>query len=222
MEVDPAGPKTGLLLVCGVVAGPLFVMTFIAAGADACRLLSAAAFDQLAGPWPVRVGPDRQLSGCWRAVAGVCRGPSRELERYAASPLGAHTRGVVGCGLLGAGAFVTDSGYPPGSPVSVEEPTLHGILHNLSAGVGFPALIAACLVFARRFARQGKTGLSLYSAASALAVLAFVVLAGYGFGRTGGLSEVAGPFQRISVGAGWTWLTVLALVSLRDERAPPP
>ena len=90
-------------------------------------------------------------------------------------------------------------------------------MHNLSAGVGFPALIAACLVFARRFARQGKIGLSLYSAASALAVLAFVVLAGYGFGRTGGLSEVAGLFQRISDGAGWTWLTVLALVSLRDE-----
>jgi hypothetical protein len=45
------------------------------------------------------------------------------------------------------------------------------------------------------------------------------VLAGYGFGRTGVLSEVAGLFQRISVGAGWTWLTVLALVSLRDERA---
>jgi hypothetical protein len=115
--------------------------------------------------------------------------------------------------LLGAGLFVTDpdSGYPPGSPVPFEQPTLHGTLHNLSAGVGFPAIIAACLLFARRFASQGKHGWSRYSAASAVAVLVFVVLASYGFGRTGGFSELAGLFQRIAIVTVWAWLALLAL-----------
>lgn len=130
--------------------------------------------------------------------------------------------GLWAVGLLGAGIFVTDptAGYPPGTPAKLPDPSMHGILHNLSAGLGFPALVAACLVFARRFAAQGQRGWARYCALSGVVVLISTVLAGYGFPRTEGLGELGGLFQRIAVVCGWGWLTALALLLLLSGSPP--
>ena len=209
---------TGLLL-CGAVAGPLFAATVLIEGA------TRADYDPLRHSISsLALGPAGWVQTVNFLVAGALSlafavGLRRSLRGTAGSRWGPNLVGLWGVGLLGAGLFTTDpdSGYPPGSPFPLEEPTLHGVLHNLSAGVGFPALIAACLVLARRFATQGRRAWSLYSAASAVVILAFVILASYGFGRTGAVSDLAGLFQRISVMAGWAWLTVVALGSLRER-----
>jgi Protein of unknown function (DUF998) len=207
------------LLVCGLIAGPLFMTTVVVEGA------LRPGYDPLRHSISsLAVGPSGWVQTVnFLAAGALSLAFARGLRDTVRTRWGPMLVGLWAVGLLGAGRFLTDpdSGYPPGSPVPVEEPTVHGILHNLSAGVGFPALVAACFVFARRFAAQGRRGWSLYSAASAVVILVFVVLASYDFGRTGGLSDVAGLFQRTSVGAGWVWLTVLALASLREVGAHP-
>jgi hypothetical protein len=58
--------------------------------------------------------------------------------------------GLWAVGLLGAGLFLTDpdSGYPPGSPVPVEEPTVHGIQHTCRLVSASPpsSRLASCLL----------------------------------------------------------------------------
>jgi hypothetical protein len=80
---------------------------------------------------------------------------------------------IYGIGLLGAGAFVADpaSGYPPGVPVPASL-SRDGLLHFVFGAIGFYALIAACFVFARRFAAEKQRG---WAAVSALIGIAFFV-----------------------------------------------
>jgi hypothetical protein len=129
--------------------------------------------------------------------------------------------GLWAVGLIGAGIFVTDptAGYPPGTPAKIENPSVPGILHNLSAGLGFPALVVACLVFARWFAARRERGWAFFSALSGVFLLISVVLASYAFPRTEGLGLFGGLFQRIAVVCGWGWLTALAIYLLMKRSA---
>jgi hypothetical protein len=68
--------------------------------------------------------------------------------------------------MVAAALFSADpaDGFPPGTPVG---PPLtiswHGMVHLLVAGIAFLALIAACFVFARRFAAAGRCGWAAFS-----------------------------------------------------------
>jgi len=129
---------------------------------------------------------------------------------------------VWGVGLVGAGVFVTDpvSGYPPGTPVLPAQPSWHGVLHDLVFSLpAFAALVLACAVMTRAFARRHQPGWALYSALTGAAVLVFFVLATAGFGQAGALVATAGLWQRLSVGAGWVWLTALAVHAHRGTSA---
>ncbi|MEP7105859.1 MAG: DUF998 domain-containing protein, partial [Chloroflexota bacterium] len=68
---------------------------------------------------------------------------------------------LYGLGLVGAGIFVADpmNGFPPGTPSGRPATiSVHGILHLVSAAVGFLGLVAACVVLARRFASERRRG----------------------------------------------------------------
>jgi hypothetical protein len=85
-----------------------------------------------------------------------------------------------GLGLIGAGMFLADPahGFPPGTPAGATQMSGHGLLHFVFGGIGFYALIAACFVFARRFAGLGRRGWAGYSVFSGLAFfLAFAAIA---------------------------------------------
>jgi hypothetical protein len=74
--------------------------------------------------------------------------------------------GAVGVGLVAAGVFVADpaDGFPPGTPPGRPDTlSWHGGLHFLVAGLAYLWLIAACFVFARRFAATGRRGWAWYS-----------------------------------------------------------
>lgn len=80
--------------------------------------------------------------------------------------------GLYGLVLVAAGVFTTDPmyGFPPGAPEGLPEAlSWHAIVHQLTFLLAFLGLIAAQLVFARRFWSVGDRGFALYSALTALA-----------------------------------------------------
>src|SRR5262249_28771813 len=125
--------------------------------------------------------------------------------------------GAVGLGTLGAGFFATDAvlGYPPGaSSVS----TLHGTLHTLLGTVAGFALIAACIVLARRFGRDPAwRGWASYSIV--VAILFFVFLIAEDEVTSPNPSAPSGLFQRLSLLVGWTWIALVA-IRLLTKKAP--
>ena len=125
--------------------------------------------------------------------------------------------GAAGAGLIGSGVFTTDpvSGYPPGTPDALTDPTRTGIAHNLAAVPVFAGLPAAALASGRRSWRSGQRRFSLYSAGTAAAMLATTALAGAGFSQSPRLVNLGGLFQRASIITGFAWLTALSAQALR-------
>jgi hypothetical protein len=107
--------------------------------------------------------------------------------------------------LVAAGVFVSD-------PVPSDATTVHGTVHNLVSLVVFGALTAACFTAARwRPTRMWRA----YCVLTGIAIAVLFVLAGSADPTDG----VPGLFQRASIVAGWTWL---ALLAVRTLRAVPP
>jgi hypothetical protein len=84
-------------------------------------------------------------------------------------------------------------------------------MHLISGSIGFLALIAACLIFARRFAGLGQRGWMGYSILTGLVVLVAVV------GISSGSQQAAviiGFF--ISGVLGLAWISALSLRLVRN------
>ena len=197
-----------VLLGCGAVGPPLFVVVFL-----------------VEGPFPAGYSPLRHPVsslaltefGWVQDVTFVVTGLL--LLGFAAG-LRDHGRwlpllvAVVGIGLIGAGFFPTDpvGGYP----VALTERTVQGHLHDAFSGLVFGGLPAACLVSARRSGGPWAR----YSVVTAVVFLAGFVLAGVGFAQGNALAPVGGLFQRITIIVGFAWLTALAGRLLRREYTP--
>jgi hypothetical membrane protein len=212
--------RTRLLLICGAVGGPLFVVAFLVEGA------TKDGYDPVRHP----VSSLALGDGGWAQVANFVVTGLLMLAfafglRAALRPGPAATWGpalimAYAIGLVGAGVFATDpvSGYPPGTAQMIQY-TAHGALHDLFSIPVFVALPAASFVLARRFRRHRRTGWAAYSVASGVLFLITFVLASLAFGQTEGLVEIGGLLQRTSITIGWGWLTLLAADLLRHPDA---
>lgn len=132
---------------------------------------------------------------------------------------------IFGLSLISAGIFVTGPalGYPPGVPISNQE-SLHSQIHGLSGLVAFASLAAACFVLSRRFVGDPQwRGWALYSVAiGVVVILSFVV------SNTAAALDMSGVWtnapigliQRIGIIGGWSWVSLLALRLLRQQRQP--
>jgi Protein of unknown function (DUF998) len=151
------------------------------------------------------------------AAAGLARAGDRAASSRAAPAL----IGAAGAGLVGSAVFTTDpvSGYPPGTPDALTQPSRSGIAHNLAAVPVFLALPAAALISSWRAARAGQRGFALYSGGTAVIMPAAMTLAAPGFGQSPRLVRFGGLFQRASIITGMAWLTAL---SARAPRHAPP
>jgi hypothetical membrane protein len=196
------------LLWFGAAAGPLYV---IVAGAQALAregfdpsrhavsLLSNGAFGWVQILNFVVVGTLVLL-----AAAGLRRVPAKGVDGRWVPRLVA----LYGTGLVAAGIFVADpaQGFPPGTPEGAPETvTWQGALHFAAAGVAFLALVAACLLFARRSAKQGQGGWSAYS----LATGCFFLAAWIALVATAGENRPANVAFALAVVAGWLWFTAV-------------
>jgi hypothetical protein len=209
---------TRALLACGVAAGPLYVVV------GAIEAFAREGFD------PTRHDLSLLANGKWGwihisllvasgllTVLGAA-GMSRALGGGRGGTWGPLLLGVYGLGLIGAGVFIADpvNGFPSGFPAGTYgDVSLHGLLHFVFGGVGFLGLIAACLVFARRFAVLGERRWAVFSMATG--VLYFAAFFGIAAGSQQGgsvLTLVVLAFT-VAVVLAWAWISALEARLLR-------
>jgi hypothetical protein len=196
------------LLGYGALAGPLYVAVSLA------QALLRRGFELTRHEWSLLAdGP----SG-WIQVVNFCLSGAMVLAfavglRRALTP-GRGARwaprliGLYGLGLVGAGVFRADPalGFPPGTADGPAAISWHGLLHLVSATVGFAGLIAACFVMAARFATEGRRG---WAIGSRLVGLAFATgFAGVASGAGGAVTTLG---FTAAVVLGWAWLSAVAI-----------
>jgi hypothetical protein len=219
------GPRqawTRRLLRCGVAAGPVFVAAFLVEGAvrDGYRPLRHPVSSLALGSrgW-IQTGNFAVAGTLFLAgAAGLARAGDPAASRRAAPAL----IGAAGAGLIGAALFPTDpvSGYPPQTPDALTRLSRTGTAHNIAAVPVFFGLPAAALASGWRSWRAGQRRFGLYSAGTAVTMLATMALAGAGFGQSPRLVNFGGLFQRVSIITGFAWLTSLSVRALQRARAP--
>lgn len=145
--------RLSLLLTGGALAGPLFLVASLAQGASRDGFSFTdhppSALSNGDFGW-MQIG-NFVVVGVMLAAAGVA---VRHTLAGPGSLWGPRLLMVFGVALAAAGIFPMDPafGFPPGTPAGMPSATsLHGVVHGLAFFVGFGALVAACLVFARRY-----------------------------------------------------------------------
>jgi len=177
---------TGKLLACGVAAGPLYIVI------GAAQALTRDGFDMRRHPLSLLSNGDLGwIQIATFIVAGVlvlagALGVRRRLHPGRGGTWGPILLALWGIGLIGSGIFVADpgAGFPPGVVVEEGAMSRSGMLHFVFGAVAFYALIAACLVFARRFHGLAERGWALYSLITGIGFL--VVFGGIASGAASG------------------------------------
>jgi len=214
---DPGMRVTRSLLGYGVLAGPVYVIAALAQALlrpgfdlahDDVSLLSNGSLGwiQIANFVVTGLMVTACAIGIRRALGGG-RGATWAPVLLA----------VYGVGLIGAGIFVADPmyGFPPGTAAG--RPTMittHGILHIVSAAIGFLGLVAACFVFARRFANQRRSGFAWFSGVTGVAFLA-----AFAGGASGSDSPAIVAAFWAALILAWVWIASLSVhLYRRPER----
>jgi Protein of unknown function (DUF998) len=213
VTIDMTARATRSLLTCGIVAGPFYVIVALIQG------FTRPGFELLHDDVSLLSNGDLgwiQIANFLITGALVIAGAAgmrRVLQGSRAGTWGPLLIGLFGLGLIGAGIFVADpmNGFPPGSPAGAPAGiSSHGLLHIVCAAVGFLGLIAACFVFARRFAALKERSWMAYSIATGL--IFFASFAGVASGSS--QAPVVIGFW-IGVVLAFAWIAVMA-ARLRD------
>ncbi|GAA4064781.1 DUF998 domain-containing protein [Nonomuraea soli] len=203
-RAEVAGP-TRTLLLCGTAAGPLYIVVVV------LQLLVRDGYD--IGRHPASVLSNGELGwlqiGNFAVTGLLFVAGAAGLRRVGAGTWGPRLIGVFGAGMVAAALFSADpvDGFPPGTPAG---PPLtvswQGLVHFLVSGLAFLALIAACFVFARRFAAEGRGGWAAFSAGVGTLFLAsWLALFALQGSRAGNLALAAA----IALALIWTSLTAV-------------
>lgn len=218
---DPATRVTKSLLGYGVLAGPLYVASWLiqAATRTGFSLRTDEASLLADGHLGWIQAATFLLTGAMVLAAAI--GIGRALGHSRAGTWMARLVAVYGLGLMAAGLFRADpmDGFPPGTPAGpARHLTWHGNLHVLVGGLGFLGLIAAAFVAARVFRRLGSPRWALASAAAGAIFLACNV-AGAGLGTR---HEVAyNLLLTAGIVVAWAWLTAASVHLYAAQRTVP-
>jgi hypothetical membrane protein len=204
---------TRALLTCGVIAGPLYIVVgllqmLIRPGFDIRR----HAFSLLSNGDLGWIQIANFLIAGLLTIAGAV-GMWQVLRGSRGGTWGPLLVGLYGLGLIGAGIFRADPalGFPPGTPEDATAISGHGMLHLLSGGIGFLCFVAACFVFARRFAALQQPRWAAYSIATG--VIFFAAFVGIASGSKGPVSVAFA----VAVVIAWVWISLMA-ARLKRER----
>lgn len=208
--------NTRTLLACGMVAGPFYLAVALAQaltrdGFDITRhAVSLLALGSLG--W-IQVA-NFVITGVLVMACAV--GLRRVLRGVPGGTMGPVLLGVYGVALMASAAFPADAGFgfplgtPEGPPATM---TTAGGLHFMAGGIGFMALIASCLVLARRYFASRAFGMAWFSIVTGVAFL----------GSFMGIAS--GPPRPATVLGLWAGLTLtwlwLAAVAWREGAAAP-
>lgn len=199
-----------LLLSCGAIAGPFFILVFLIEGAlrnkhDPLRQAVSA----------LAIGPRGWVQQANFIATGTLMfayafGLSSALRAYGGSFWVPVLVGIYALGLIGAGIFVTDR--PGLRDRSSERPKrgIRGILHDVCSLFAFITLFIAFVAFHQLFAAAGAYGWAVYSGASGVLFGIGFILFTRGFVSTGWLASISGLLQRITIAIGWIWLSLVA------------
>jgi hypothetical protein len=203
---------TRMLLLCGVVAGPLYVIM------GAIEILTRPGFEVTRHDLSLMSNGDwgwihislLVLTGLLTIAGAV--GMRRVLTGSRGGTWGPILVGIYGLGLIGAGFFVADPalGFPPGTPANAHAVSWHGLMHFVSGGIGFLGLIAACFVFARRFAAQRLRGWAVYCMATGVIYLAAFAGIAIGSNSVGVITTTVILAFSVAVVIGWAWISAMA------------
>ena len=207
-DCDPRTRVTKSLLGYGVLAGVVYVL--VAGIQEATRTGFDPTRDDVSllsnGPTGWIQIVNFVLTGLMVVAAAI--GVRRAIAGERGGTWGPILLGGYGVGLIAAGAFVADPafGFPAGAPAGAAPMSWHGTAHVFSGAIGFVALIAACFVFARRFAATGRRGWAVYSA-----VTGILFAAGFVGIATGSGSVPTTLAFTAAVLIAWAWVAALSV-----------
>ena len=202
---------TRALLICGLIAGPLYLIVGL------IQALTRPGFNILRHDLSLLANGDlgwiqiTNLVLTGLLVGAFAVGMRRALSAGPGQIWGPILLGIYSLGLIGAGFFTADPafGFPPGTPANAHTISWHGLLHIVTAGLGFLALIAACFVFARRFASRRQRGWAAFSLATGVIFLAAFVGVATGSGQTW---SVIGIWIGVVFAWAWIWASAWKLL----------
>ena len=211
---SPAQRVTKSLLGYGVLAGVTFEASILIQGLTrhGFRLAHDDASLLSNGPLGWIQIATFLVAGAMTIAAAA--GLRRALAGRAGGTWGPRLIAVYGAALMAAGALRADpaDGFGPGAPAGkAAHVSWHAAGHLISASIGFTALIVACFVVARYFARARQRGLAGYSRVTGLAFLA--AFAGVTTGSSAG--AVVLPFYA-GVLLAWIWIAVTSVYLYRQ------
>jgi hypothetical protein len=222
---DGSPSKRSGQILCGALAGPLFVTAFTAIGAGRrgydwrCYPVSSLAIGRQGWRQRTNFILAGVLYSC--AAAGLARADRRRIGPRAVPALIAG----VGIGLIGSGVFVTDyvGDLPREGPevknrrpagAGPTRPTRAGQMHNLCGIPVFAGIPIAGLASAATAVRSRDYRWACYSAASSTLMAGSFLLVGAAIRGRSRLRDKSGILQRISIATGLGWLSALSLRGL--------
>jgi hypothetical protein len=196
---------TRILLLCGAIAGPLFLLTVLIqdytrpAFDPRLQLLSLLSL----GEWGWVQIVNFVLAGVLNLL--YAGGLWRRLHPGRAGTWGPLLIGAYGFGLIAVGVFRTDpvKGFPPGAIASTG-PSWHGAIHALGGLFVFVVLAAALGVFVRFFLARKERWWAFYCLASAVLIILFF------FGSFTS-AVLTARFLRLGTLVGWMAASVIAI-----------
>jgi hypothetical protein len=202
----PAASTTRTLLACAVATAPLFGVVSLA------QAFTREGFDLTRHPLSVLSNGDLgwlQITNfliCGALTVAGAVGLHRVVRGTPGGTWAPRLILVNGVMMAAAGVFRMDptDGFPVGTPLG--QPTgmsWHSVMHMITGSIAFVALIAACFVLGRHFARTGRPG---FAVASRLSGLIFALGDGWAMtgGRAGSLTLCVGVLTAMA------WVSVVA------------
>ncbi|WP_329055854.1 DUF998 domain-containing protein [Amycolatopsis sp. NBC_01488] len=201
---------TRWLLTCGILAGPVFVVTGVVQG------LTRAGFDFTRHPASILSNGSLgfvQITNF--LVTGLLTiAAAAGIRRVLPGRWGPRLLTGYGIGLLCAGVFRADpqDGFPVGTPAGPPSSvSWHGMLHFVCGSLGFAALVAACFAIGAHL----TPARAWYSRISGL-----LFLAGFAGVASGSTSPVVtlGFWAAVVIAFAWLATTSTYLLSRGESR----